>query len=333
MAIVISAFAYAMARAAGLELTPNGEILSQGEVLFRLEQKLDEKISDDTYFAFIDWIRAFHKDEPNLAFTYANEIRDEDIGALALAAKSAMNLRDALVRIERYFRLVTDTAVYRLDEDQSPALFRFEARTRDRAALQLRDECALAALTNKIRSFVGPALEVDYVAFRHECRDVPSRFEEFFRCEVRFGTGRNEIALHHEMLTLPNRLGDKGISAFLTQHLEEEIRRLSDVSPLRETILRHLSTRLSNGIPHASEIAKLMGMSERTFFRRLVEQGLSYREVQQEAQSALARELLVETDYSIAEIAFLTGFSEQSTFSRAFKRWVGEAPARYRQLS
>ena len=80
-------------------------------------------------------------------------------------------------------------------------------------------------------------------------------------------------------------------------------------------------------------MAHFMGISERTFYRRLAEEGLSFRDVLQDAQSALARELLSETDCSIAEIAFLTGFSEQSTFSRAFKRWVGEAPARYRQLA
>lgn len=76
-----------------------------------------------------------------------------------------------------------------------------------------------------------------------------------------------------------------------------------------------------------------MGMSERAFYRRLPDEGVSYREAVQDAQAALARELLTESNCSISEIAFLTGFSEQSTFSRAFKRWVGEAPARYRQMA
>ena len=68
-------------------------------------------------------------------------------------------------------------------------------------------------------------------------------------------------------------------------------------------------------------------------YRRLADENLSYRDVLQDAQLSLARDLLTDSDCSIAEVAFLTGFSEQSTFSRAFKRWVGEAPAQFRQLS
>jgi AraC-like DNA-binding protein len=84
-------------------------------------------------------------------------------------------------------------------------------------------------------------------------------------------------------------------------------------------------------VPQAAEIARDMAMSERTLYRRLAEEGLTFRDVLTEAQSSLAQELLRDSDSSIAEIAFLTGFSEQSTFSRAFKRWVGLAPAQFRQ--
>lgn len=73
-----------------------------------------------------------------------------------------------------------------------------------------------------------------------------------------------------------------------------------------------------------------MGMSERTLYRRLAAEGRSYRDVLTEAQMTLAQSLLQGGDCSIAEIAFLTGFSEQSTFSRAFKRHVGQAPAQFR---
>lgn len=332
MAIVTSAFANAMSRAAGLKLSSKGEILSGAKILYQIDGPVDEKISDSAYFDLIDWIREFNEDEPQLVFQYAMEFDYNDVGALGLAAKSALTLRDAFIRLERYFKLVTDIAVYRLDESSNPAQLVFEARTEDRPALQLRDECALAAITNNIKGLVGPTLKLDHVSFRHNCRDDPARFEAFFGCEVRFGVGRNAIALRHEMLDLPNRLGDQGISDFLTQHLEEEFSRLSNESSLKENLLRHLSPKLSNGVPQAAEIAQVMDMSERTFYRRLAREGLSYRDVLQDAQSTLARELLSETDCSIAEVAFLTGFSEQSTFSRAFKRWVGETPAKFRQL-
>jgi len=95
--------------------------------------------------------------------------------------------------------------------------------------------------------------------------------------------------------------------------------------------MHHLTPTLSNGRPQAAVIARDMGLSERTLYRRLAEEGLTFRDVVGRAQLALAQEMLRTSDVSIAEVAFLTGFSEQSTFSRAFKRWVGQAPAQFRQ--
>jgi AraC-like DNA-binding protein len=107
--------------------------------------------------------------------------------------------------------------------------------------------------------------------------------------------------------------------------------RLGSEASFKDALRRRLSRAFSNGLPQASSIARAMGMSERTFYRRLAEEGLTYRDVLREAQTSLAQELLSESDCTIAEIAFLTGFSEQSTFTRAFKRWVGQPPAQFRE--
>ena len=71
-------------------------------------------------------------------------------------------------------------------------------------------------------------------------------------------------------------------------------------------------------------------MGARTLQRRLTERGLSFQSVVDMARHDLARRLLSETQYSLAEIAFLTGFAEQSGFTRAFKRWAGQTPRSYR---
>ena len=71
-------------------------------------------------------------------------------------------------------------------------------------------------------------------------------------------------------------------------------------------------------------------MSGRTLQRRLSERGLSYQSLIDQARRQLAQRLLRETDYSLAEVAFMTGFAEQSSFTRAFKRWAGQTPRSYR---
>jgi AraC-like DNA-binding protein len=331
MPSVINAFARVMAQAAGMTLRDDGALVSGGIVVRRMPQPAQGRLADTDYFDLLDWIRRGHGDEAALVDAYARLIRVDDIGVLGLAIKTAPTLRASLERVERYWRVVTDTAVYRLDESGDMAFFIFEARTGHHPVLHFRNEGALAGFARNMRLFVEGDLVLDHVSFRHACRSNPDRYATHFGCPVRFGADRDAIALRPAMLGLRNRLGDAALSDFLTAHLETEIGSLRDDPSLRAALLRRLTPALSNGAPQAADIARHMGMSERTLYRRLADEGLTFREVLTEAQSSLAQDLLRDGGASIAEIAFLTGFSEQSTFSRAFKRWVGQAPAQFRQ--
>jgi len=184
-----------------------------------------------------------------------------------------------------------------------------------------------------MHQFVGPGLVLDTVTFRHTCRCDPDRYAAHFGCPVIFGASQNTIQLKTDMLDLSNRLGDTAVSDFLTGHLESKIRSLDASATFSGSLLQHLTPALSTGLPQAADIAREMGMSERTMYRRLAQEGLTFRDVLAKAQSSLAQSLLEDDKVSIAEIAFLTGFSEQSAFTRAFKRWVGKAPAQFRQQS
>jgi len=79
-----------------------------------------------------------------------------------------------------------------------------------------------------------------------------------------------------------------------------------------------------------SDIAAKLGMSARTLQRRLGDQGVSFQDLVDESQRRLSERLLRQTTYSMLDIAFMTGFSEQSAFTRAFKRWAGQTPRSYR---
>lgn len=330
MPSVIAAFAHAMARAVDLSLSDDGAFQSGDTALYHLPPAENGRISDADYFDLIDWICTRHGDDAGLVAAYARTIAIDDLGVLGLAIKTAPTLRDSLQRIERYFRLVTDNAVYRLQEEGEMAHFAIQALSAPRKALQLRNECALAGLASNLRDMVGTDLQFDTVTFGHDCRSDPAAYAAIFGCPVQFGGAEDAIVLRRDMLDLPNRLGDRGVSQFLTAHLDSEIRALPETETLHAQLLRILSDNLSNGLPAASEIARSMGMSERTFYRRLSDEGMSFRDVLREAQSELAQQLLSGSDCSIAEVAFLTGFAEQSAFSRAFKRWVGLAPAQFR---
>ena len=74
-----------------------------------------------------------------------------------------------------------------------------------------------------------------------------------------------------------------------------------------------------------------MGLSARTLSRRLVEEGTSFRGIQDEVRHQLAVALLADASVSIAEIAFFLGYAEPAPFHRSFKRWAGTTPQLYRR--
>ncbi|MEM7719197.1 MAG: AraC family transcriptional regulator [Pseudomonadota bacterium] len=74
-----------------------------------------------------------------------------------------------------------------------------------------------------------------------------------------------------------------------------------------------------------------MGLSARSFHRRLADQGVRFQTLTEETRREIAMGMLRDERYTLSEIAFLTGYSEQSTFTRALKRWTGSPPANCRK--
>jgi AraC-like DNA-binding protein len=79
-------------------------------------------------------------------------------------------------------------------------------------------------------------------------------------------------------------------------------------------------------------IARELAMSVRTLSRRLVDDGTSFRAVQDDVRHKLAVALLSDAKVSIAEVAFFLGYAEPAPFHRSFKRWTGKTPQAYRAM-
>jgi AraC-like DNA-binding protein len=101
-------------------------------------------------------------------------------------------------------------------------------------------------------------------------------------------------------------------------------------SSLSDTLVECLVPYLSAGYPHVSMAAELVCCSVRTLQRRLHAEGTHYSEVVEDARRRAATRALLETNTGLAEIAAKIGYSEQSAFTRAFRRWTGTTPNRYR---
>jgi AraC-like DNA-binding protein len=287
-------------------------------------------VSDAAYYDLLERLAETRPDASDLPVRVGARMRCDDYGAFGLAWKTAATLRHSFARAERYWRLLTSVAAYEVVSDGERAYFVLHRAGERRLGLRLSNEATLASVVAIVREVATAPFVPLEVHLRHRAPNSTAAHAAYFGCRLVFGSDRDALLVSPASLACPNRLADRGITDFLLAHLDTELRTVQSERSLRQEVQKAVATSLSGGVPSAASLARRLGMSERTLQRRLQTEGLAYRELVDHARRELAEGLLRRSDYPIAEVAFLTGFSEQSAFTRAFKRWTGATPAAYR---
>lgn len=319
-----------IARAAGHELDEDGTLIANGEVVMTMPFD-GSKVPAEHYYAALMWILDHCEDRTALALEHARTLDIDRLGVLGLAWKAAPTLGDTLQQTERYFGVLSDALQYRLTVDGDTATFRQQSLLPPNPGLIMSREGGLGAAVNVMRTITETDVPLAALHFEHEGPPNAAAYEAFFKCPVIFEAPQNAIVMPKETLAIPNVLGDNALSRYLTAQLDEALREAGPSDPVARQLPKMISESLSKGVPTAAGLARELGMSERSFHRKLSDLGATYRSICEATQNEIARGLLADSSYSIAEVAFLTGFSEQSAFTRAFKRWVGDTPASYRK--
>ncbi|MCH2164849.1 MAG: AraC family transcriptional regulator [Marinovum sp.] len=296
------------------------------------EGPLDPKhmLDEDEFYGLIE-LMATQMDITALPLIVGDAMRPDEYGALGLAWKAAPNLLGSFSRVARYWRLWTSFAQYELTETDDGILLT-ELREGPRTlGMRISIEADLASGVSLSRQVSPQPFSPIAVYFQHTGPKTTHHHEAYFGCPVHFGADKDAMLLSHESLSAPNMLGDEGITQFLVSHLDHELSEIRHTPSLSTQIKDEIARSLSEGLPKMAQIARQLGLSVRSLHRRLEEQGVSFQTLTEDTRRELAQGMLQQERYALSEIAFLTGFSEQSAFTRAFKRWTGETPASYRK--
>ncbi|MFT7287252.1 MAG: AraC-like DNA-binding protein [Halieaceae bacterium] len=287
-------------------------------------------IESRVHYALWERIARAEPEGFSLPIRVGKSMQCDDYGAFGLAWKTALSLGRSFDRAARYGRVLTSVTQYDLEQSGSGTLFHLRREGERGLGLRLSNEASLASVVAISRQVCAGPFSPQTVFFTHAQPENVAAHEAYFGCEVVFGADKDALLVNTADLDIPNRLGDASVSSFFQSHLEAELEKLPDDAGLERRVRIQISQQLSEGLPGLSEIAARLGMSGRTLQRRLAERGYVFQTLVDEARRELAQRLLRETQYPLAQIAFLTGFSEQSAFNRAFKRWAGQTPRSFR---
>lgn len=182
---------------------------------------------------------------------------------------------------------------------------------------------------NIVCDLVGrdPELEPVAIEFSYPEPAWGHIYRRYFRCPVRFSCAQTRIIRKASSadfeLPLANRLLAMTAEKTLFQRIPTKAMQFL---PLR---LRHFLVRSYGALPSLERAAGELGMSSRTFRRRLAESGTTYQKELDVIRERFARGYFARGGQSVGELSELLGFSTTQAFSRAFKRWTGESPSAF----
>lgn len=269
---------------------------------------------------------------PGFGLRQGKQFTSEDYGTLGLSWRTCWKASEVLYRTQRFMVLVTDYGSISVDEKDGITETILE-RDALRVGVRTANEATFVMLTVVLEEITGRKIKPVKIQFKHQSKGKDA-FESFLGCPVLFGQELNSIEFYSADLEVPTLKADQSIHQFFVDRMDEELEGIQkNADQFLGKISKIIEEALPSGIPGVGQVAEHLGMSTRTLKRRLSEKGLTFRDLVQQIQKEMSTLLLKSSQQSMAEIAFQTGFSEQSAFNRAFKRWMGQSPVDYRKFA
>jgi len=251
------------------------------------------------------------------------------IGPLGFAWLASTSLRSAMERLQRYIKVLHEKIEVAIIE--KPDRLVIWARSGSPYAEPVyRDDAQLAILTRMCRFIAGDEWNPMMVTFIHPPPADTSYYFQLFRCPVEFNAEYNSIQIDRQKaeqrLTGSNKqlaqLNDHMVVRYLASQAKGDI-----VNRVKTAILEELG----EGSVTESTIADDLHMSTRNLNRKLSAENTSFKTLMLEIRTELANQYINDATLTLTEISFMLGFSEISSFSRAYKRWTGMSPSEARR--
>lgn len=250
------------------------------------------------------------------------------IGALGYAWLASATLRRAFNRAIRYVHVVSEDL--NLELTDTPAGLKVSVDLEDSVfTLPQHHDLVLTVLLHMCRFNYGEELVPTEIKLKHAKPDCAEVLGEYFRCNIQFDAEQSSM-------TIAKADADKVLASANKQialvHDEMLMKYLIEIE--QGDIVQQVKSIILDNLPDGQVTDKLvayeLNLSERSMQRRLKEHETTFRFLLDSVREMVAKQYIENPVNRMGDIAFLLGFSEQSAFSRAFKKWTGKSPVEYR---
>ncbi|KUJ80574.1 AraC family transcriptional regulator [Ruegeria marisrubri] len=245
-------------------------------------------------------------------------------------SKYSRDLRQVMENTTRFHRFIDPTLSFNLHVSGNSASLEASWKDAHFSRYHRRTEFLMFAVVSRIRALTRRRFNPIELRLQHQAGHREGDFSRAAGFPVIFGAEKLEIILPLSALDMPVPTYDPRLREHLLDYGE---RLMAESNEFRQTLRARVEGLITRSLPGtvigAEDAARNLGMSARTFARRLNEEGTSYREIVDDLRCDLAQTFL-KNDMALAEIAYSLGYADQAAFSTAFKRWTGQAPSAFR---
>lgn len=243
---------------------------------------------------------------------------------------SSPTFGEGLKRVLSYQRLISDAMHGQITDSPTPFLTNYFSK--HKYLTPHLAEAMVVSLIRFLQSVSDDKFKPTKICFTHDALADITEYERVFQCPVEFNDKQFKLYFEPEILSYRSPYAEPEL---LTMHMQSANQHM-ELLEKRDLIIEvrnQVGALLESGDISLESISQQLDMSPRQLRHQLNLAGTSLQRVINQYRKSLSRQLLSQTDETIAEIVYLTGFSEPSTFYRAFKRWEGMTPIEYRHLN
>lgn len=286
------------------------------------------RIDYEEWLACLDGL-AQETDMPALGLRIGHCIRAEHLGVVGELAECCFNLGEVLLCLQRYHRIIYDGNVQRVSFEGSDVVLTWQDEYG--SFHPAVSDISLAMFVRMGYLLVGDAWRVDEVCIGNAMVTDLTPYEKFFACPVTQGRRMPSVRFSMDRLLLPvrdPRLLDRQATEARAEARLRELYPVADV--LGEQLQEAMLKAIYEGSCTLAKVAGHLNISVRSLQRRMAERQQTFAGLLDRTRALIAREQVRDRSQPLWRVAMMLGFSEQSAFNRAFKRWYGVSPKTYR---
>lgn len=279
--------------------------------------------------------------EPALSLLFGEAVRLQDISIVGFLGQTLSNVESGAAMMNRYARLALDPD----DGGNSDAM----ELVREGGDLWLKStwgayidnplltESAFARTVTTVRAMWSSIPDLarlrfpKAIRFTHKEPGYRAEYDRIFGVPLFFGSNMNALSLDEGFLKVSLPRANPHLSQALIARADELMKSLESLKTTRGEVEKLLTANLASGATSVDVIARQLGVSRQTLFRRLKAEGVTFEKVLDELRHRMALKYLEDRKLSVNETAYLVGFSDPAAFSHAFKRWTGHSPTTIRK--